>query len=78
MKTKFYLLAVLLGTMSLNAAHEFVSPVYKAISGALWVLTFVVYFLASFETGAWHMTWLLFLISTAIDNIIKAIFDLRR
>lgn len=54
------------------------SSVYKAINGALWALTFVVYFLISFRTGAWHVTWMIFLISTAIDNIIKAIFDLRR
>ncbi|MBQ3507059.1 MAG: hypothetical protein IJA91_00800 [Clostridia bacterium] len=54
------------------------SPVYKAISGALWTLTTVVYFLISFQTGAWHITWMMFLISTAADNIIKAIFDLRR
>ncbi len=54
------------------------SPVYKAISGALWMLTVCVYFLVSFATGAWHITWLIFLIVTALDNVIKAIFDLRR
>ncbi len=54
------------------------SPVYKAISGALWALTFVVYFGVSFGTGAWHITWLIFLMATALDNVIKAIFDLRR
>ncbi len=54
------------------------SPVYKAISGALWVLTVCVYLLVSFATGAWHVTWMIFLIVTALDNIIKAIFDLRR
>ena len=46
MKTKFYLLAVLLGTMSLNAAHEFVSPVYKAIYYAPW----------SKDSGLMHVT----------------------
>lgn len=54
------------------------SPVYKAISAALWILTVVAYLQVSFATGAWHMTWLLFLIATALDNVIKAIFDLRR
>ncbi len=53
-------------------------PVYKAISGALWVLTLVAYLVVSDLTGAWHMTWLLFLMAAALDNIIKAIFDLRR
>lgn len=54
------------------------SPVYKAISGALWILTVCGYLFVSFATGAWHVTWIMFLITTAIDNIIKAIFDLRR
>lgn len=54
------------------------SPVYKAISGALWALTLVAYFVISKLTGAWHVTWLIFLMATALDNVIKAIFDLRR
>lgn len=54
------------------------SPVYKAISSALWILTVCGYLLVSFVTGAWHITWMMFLIATAIDNVIKAIFDLRR
>lgn len=54
------------------------SPVYGAISGALWILTVVGYLLISFASGAWHITWMVFLITTAIDNIIKAAFDLRR
>ncbi len=52
-------------------------PVYRAISSALWCLTVVVYLGVSFLSGAWHITWLIFLIVTAIDNIIKACFDLR-
>ena len=52
-------------------------PVYKAISSALWCLTVVVYLGISFWSGAWHITWLIFLIVTAIDNIIKACFDLK-
>ena len=54
------------------------SPVYKAISGALFVLVLCGYLLVSFATGAWHITWLIFLMYAALDNVIKAIFDLRR
>ena len=54
------------------------SPVYKAISGALFAVTLCGYLLVSFATGAWHITWMIFLMYTALDNIIKAIFDLRR
>jgi len=51
---------------------------FKAISGALWAVILVVYFLISFSTGAWHITWLIFLIGTAVESIIKAAFDLRK
>lgn len=54
------------------------SPVYKAISAALWTLGVCAYLLVSFVTGYWHITWMIFLILAAIDNIIKAIFDIRR
>ncbi len=54
------------------------SPVYRAISCALWILGSVAYVLISLLTGYWHITWMIFLILTAADGIIKAIFDLRR
>ncbi len=49
----------------------------SAISSAVWSLATVVYIIVSFLTGAWHITWVIFLIATAITSIIKAIFDLR-
>lgn len=52
-------------------------PVYKAVSSALWLLTVVVYLGVSFWSGAWHMTWLIWLMTAAVDNIVKACFDLR-
>jgi hypothetical protein len=54
------------------------SPVYGVISSVLWALTLGAYLLCSFLTDAWHITWMIFLIATALDNVIKAIFDLRR
>ena len=54
------------------------SPVYKAVSGALFALMLCAYLLISFATGAWYITWIIFLMYAALDNIIKAIFDLRR
>ena len=52
------------------------NPALKAISSALWTLTVVVYILISFITFAWHITWIIFLIAVAIDNIIDAIFEI--
>lgn len=54
------------------------SPVYHAISSALFIVMLCGYLLISFATGAWHITWMIFLIYAALDGIIKAIFDLRR
>ena len=52
------------------------NPAYKAIESALWALTVLVYVVVSFATSAWHITWVIFLISVAISNIIRALFDL--
>lgn len=34
------------------------------ISACMWISTVIVYFLVSFASGAWHLTWLVFLWST--------------
>ena len=52
--------------------------VHKAIASAVWALTLVVYFVVSFTTHAWHITWIIFLIAVAINAVIKAVYDLRR
>jgi hypothetical protein len=57
-----------------SRSHE----VYKAISSAVWSLGLIAYFLISFGTGAWYITWVIFLLIGAINGIIKAIFDLSR
>lgn len=49
-----------------------------AIKGAVWALSIVLYFLISFGTNAWHVTWLIFFVALACNFIIDAIFDLKR
>lgn len=49
----------------------------KAINSALWSIIVVLYFLISFSTGAWYITWVIFLIGAAAENIIKAFFELK-
>ncbi len=48
----------------------------KAIRSAYWPLVLALYFLLSFGTGAWHVTWILFLIAPAVDGIIKSVLTL--
>ena len=49
---------------------------YDAVHGAMWMVIVVLYFAISFLTGAWGISWLIFLIGAAIDQILRAIFDL--
>lgn len=48
------------------------------ISSAIWITTFALYFIISFNTRRWDITWILFLIAIALDNLVDAIFDLIR
>lgn len=50
----------------------------KAISSAMWSIIVVIYFVISFATMAWYVTWVVFLIGAAIEAIIKAVFELRK
>lgn len=58
---------------SRNDSHR---SLRKAVSSVIWSLTLVLYFLVSFTTGAWHITWLLFLIAAAVEQIVRAVIDL--
>lgn len=51
--------------------------VFKAVSGAFWLVVLAAYLGVSFWSGAWHITWLIWLIAAAVENIVKACFDLR-
>ena len=50
----------------------------NAVTGSLWLIAVCVYMLVSFSTGAWHITWIIFLITAAISSIIKGIFLLKK
>lgn len=50
----------------------------KAISSIIWTLGIVLYFIWSFLTGAWHISWVTFLILGCIESIVGLIFSLRR
>lgn len=50
----------------------------KAINSCLWALTVLFYILISFASGAWHITWVIFLLAAAIEEVIKAAFELRK
>jgi len=49
-----------------------------AIIGSVWLIAVCVYIVVSFMTGAWHITWLIFLITAAVSSMIKGIFMLKQ
>ena len=50
----------------------------SAIRTALWTITVAVYMIVSFATGAWHLTWLIFLLAVAVNAIINAAFTVKK
>ncbi len=42
----------------------------------LWMVMLSLYFIISFATQAWYITWLVFLITPALQNVMRAVMDL--
>lgn len=55
---------------------EKTTPIKKAVSTLLWAIVLLLYFMISFGTGAWYITWLMFPIGGALEGVISAVFDL--
>ncbi len=49
------------------------SELSKSLTSLLWALGLGIYFLISFTTGAWHITWVIFPILGALDSLVSAI-----
>ena len=75
------LVAVATVMMILNAKKEETkkekqdtrSPLQKSISGLIWAVGLAVYFLWSFTSGAWHITWVIFPILGAVDSLLTVL-----
>ena len=44
-----------------------------AFNGAFWPMVLAVYFLLSFSTGKWYITWVIFLIAPAVDVVVNTL-----
>lgn len=49
-----------------------------AVVVAMWCLMTALYFVVSFVSGAWYITWILFLIAAALTPLILTLFDLKK
>jgi len=50
----------------------------RAISSALWAIVAALYFIISFWTFAWHITWIIFLLGAAAEAIINVFYTLKK
>ncbi|MBO4508929.1 MAG: hypothetical protein J5747_09855 [Spirochaetaceae bacterium] len=58
-----------------------VSPsvrMFKQIMEIFWLGVTIVYFVVSFFTGRWGITWLIWLIGAAVDRAIRILWEARR
>lgn len=53
-------------------------PLIRSIRAVISTLCLVLYFVISFSTNAWHLTWLIFPICACLNGIVGACFDLRK
>ena len=51
------------------------NPVVDSISSAVWAVATALYFIISFMTGAWYITWVIFIIASAVKEVIAAYFE---
>ena len=51
------------------------SPLSKSVSGLVWAIGLAAYFLISFATLAWHITWVIFPILGAVEKLLTTIIE---
>ena len=53
------------------------SSLKKGINSIIWAIGLALYFIISFATMAWYITWLIFPITGAVQGLVRAILDLK-
>ena len=53
------------------------SRLRKGINGMIWAIGLALYFIISFATMAWYITWIIFPIIGAVQGLVRAILDLK-
>lgn len=48
----------------------------KSVQGLVWCFGVAIYFIVSFVTMAWYVTWVIFPICAALNGLIRAVWDL--
>jgi len=53
------------------------NEIEKSVKTIVWCLCVVIYFVVSFTTMAWQVTWIIFIIGSVIDEIVRLLFMLK-
>ncbi len=53
------------------------SEIKKTINSIIWTLTVIIYLLVSFSTMAWHITWIVFIIASLFEQVVKLIMAMK-
>ena len=59
------------------AVKESGKELHESINSLIWAIGLAVYFIVSFATGAWYITWVLFPIIGCVQGLVKACMDLK-
>ena len=60
-----------------SAAATPKSKLREAIDSIIWVIGLCCYFILSFLTQAWYITWVIFLLTGAVQGLVTACIDLK-
>lgn len=50
----------------------------KGISSVIWSLAVIAYFMLNMITGAWHVTWMVFLVAVCLESIVRLWLSIRK
>lgn len=50
---------------------------HKSVNSFIWAIGLAIYFILSFATSAWYITWIIFPITASVQGLVKACMDLK-
>ncbi|MCQ2592645.1 MAG: permease prefix domain 1-containing protein [Treponema sp.] len=59
-----------------NGSNKKIGKFVESFSKLYWSIILIIYLAVSFTTNAWHITWIIWIIGTAIKNAVYAFLDI--
>lgn len=60
-----------------NSSRQIKKTFRQSVTIIVWMLILTTYFLLSFATGAWYITWIIFLIGICAHAVVNLVFQIR-